>query len=300
MTPQMENLKGSLWMMLSMLGFAVEDMFVKLAAAAVPPGQILMLFGAGGMLGFWLMAASKGEKVLISEAISRTLLVRALFEITGRLFFILALAFTTLSSTSAILQATPLAVTLGAAVLFKERVGLARWVAIFIGFAGVLLVIQPTPASFELTSLLALIGMLGFAGRDLATRAAPPALSNAQLGVYGFAVLVPTGAGYAAFSSGFVWPDGFSWFAIASATLIGIGAYYSLTLAMRTGEVSVVTPFRYARLLFALVFGLLVFNESPNATMLAGSAIIVASGCFILLHGRHTARRQRKQAALIE
>ncbi|MDD7909691.1 DMT family transporter [Pseudovibrio exalbescens] len=282
----MENIRGSAWMVLAMLGFAVEDMFVKLAADGVPVGQILMLFGLGGMVGFLLLTWRRGERALVPQAMNKTLAMRAVFEISGRLFFILSLALSTLSSTSAILQATPLAVTLGAAVFMGERVGWQRWIAILIGFIGVLLVIKPTPEAFQLTSILAVLGMLGFAGRDLATRAAPPALSNMQLGVYGFAVLVPTGGVYAAATSGFVWPDAFSWFAISGATVIGIGAYYALTVAMRTGEVSVVTPFRYSRLLFALGFGFAIFGETPDLMMLLGSSIIVLSGIYILVNGR--------------
>ncbi|KZL19605.1 Riboflavin transporter [Pseudovibrio axinellae] len=270
-------------MVLAMLLFAIEDTLLKTATASVPVGQTLMLFGMGGTLGFLLLTWRRGERAFTPQALKATLFTRAFFEILGRLFFLLSLALNTLSSTSAILQATPIAVTLGAAVLFGERVSWQRWVAIMIGFVGVLMIIQPSSEAFQVTSILAILGMIGFAGRDLATRAAPPALSNMQLGVYGFAVLIPTGAFYSLWSGGFVSPDRFSGFMIAAGTLVGIGAYYSLTVAMRTGLVSVVTPFRYSRLLFGLMLGLLVFDESADAMTLAGSAIIVLSGLYILM-----------------
>ena len=73
---------------------------------------------------------------------------------------------------------------------------------------------------------------------------------------------------------------------IFAATVIGVGAYYALTVAMRTGEVSVVTPFRYTRLLFALVVGVIVFAERPDTLTLIGSAIIVAGGVYTLLRSR--------------
>jgi drug/metabolite transporter (DMT)-like permease len=128
--------------------------------------------------------------------------------------------------------------------------------------------------------------MLGFAGRDLATRAAPKTLSNLTLGVYGFAILVPTGAALLAWTGGAVVPDLQTSFALGAGTLVGVAAYYALTVAMRTGEVSLVTPFRYTRLLFALLLGTLVFAERPDAATLLGSAVIVGSGIYTLLRGR--------------
>lgn len=290
----MDNIRGSAWMVLAMLGFAIEDTLLKTATASVPVGQTLMLFGIGGTFGFLLLTWRRGERAFTPEALKATLYTRAVFEITGRLFFLLSLALNTLSSTSAILQATPITVTLGAAVLFGERVNWQRWLAILIGFIGVLMIIQPSSESFQVTSILAIIGMIGFAGRDLATRAAPPALSNMQLGVYGFAVLIPTGAAYSFWSGRFVWPDLFSGLVIAAGTLVGIGAYYSLTVAMRTGLVSVVTPFRYSRLLFGLLLGFLIFDETADAMTLAGSAIIVLSGLYILAgHSRLKAQTSK-------
>jgi drug/metabolite transporter (DMT)-like permease len=282
--------RGSLWMVAAMAGFAVEDMFLKRAAATVPVGQILMIFGAGGMLGFALMVLQRGERVLHPAILTSAILIRCVFEVAGRLFYTLAIALTPLSSASAILQATPLVVVSGAALIFGEQVGWRRWLAILAGFAGVLIILRPGLEGFTPLSLLAVAGMLGFAGRDLATRAAPPVLSNLQLGVYGFAMMVPTGAVLLALSGGAVLPEPGALRDLAAATAIGVAAYYALTAAMRTGEVSVVTPFRYTRLVFALVLGVLVFAERPDAATLAGSAVIVASGLYTLISARRAPR----------
>jgi len=282
----MDNLRGSLWMVAAMAGFAVEDMFLKSAAASLPVGQILMIFGAGGMLGFALLAARRGERILHPAILSPAILIRCVFEVAGRLFYTLAIALTPLSSASAILQATPLVVVMGAALIFGERVGWRRWTAIAVGFAGVLIILRPGLDGFTPLSLLAVLGMLGFAGRDLATRAAPPVLSNLQLGVYGFAMMVPTGAALLAFSGGAALPSALTAGQLAAATVIGVLAYYALTTAMRTGEVSVVTPFRYTRLVFALILGATVFGEQPDAATLLGSAVIVTSGIYTLLRSR--------------
>ncbi len=156
-----------------------------------------------------------------------------------------------------------------------------------------LIILRPGVEGFTALSLLAVLGTLGFAGRDLATRAAPPVLSNLQLGIYGFAMMVPTGAVLLAVSGGAAWPSGVATAELAAATVVGVAAYFSLTVAMRTGEVSVVTPFRYTRLIFALILALLVFDERPDALTLLGSAIIVASGIYTLLRSRRQAQANR-------
>lgn len=151
-----------------------------------------------------------------------------------------------------------------------------------LGFIGVLVILRPGLAGFDALSLLAVIGLLGFAGRDLATRAAPPALSNAQLGTAGFLVLTFSGAVILAFTQGPDLPTGPEVAKILGATVFGVLGYSFLTRAMRTGEVSAVTPFRYTRLLFALALGMTVFGERPDAATLIGAAIIVTCGVLIL------------------
>ena len=199
MTP---NLRGSLLMIAAMAGFAVADMFLKTAARDMPVGQILMIFGAAGMVGFAILAKAQGARLVTPALLSPAILARAGCEVTGRLFYTLALALTPLSSASAILQAAPLVVVAGAALIFGERVGWRRWSAIAAGFVGVMVILRPGLEGFTPLSILAVLGMLGFAGRDLATRAAPKTISNLTLGVYGFAMMVPTGAALLAWTRG--------------------------------------------------------------------------------------------------
>lgn len=275
-------------MVAAMAGFAIEDMFLKSAARHMPVGEVITLFGLGGMLAFILLARRQGEPAFSAAMLSRPMLVRSGFEVTGRLFYSLAVALTPLSIASAILQATPLVVVAGAAVLFGETVGLRRWLAIIAGFVGVMLIIRPGLAGFDVLSLLTVIGLIGFAGRDLATRAAPPALSNMQLGVAGFAMLTLAGVIILLVNGEYRMPDATGLGLTLCATLFGVVAYNALTTAMRTGEVSAVTPFRYTRLLFALILGATIFGERPDALTLLGSAIVVASGIYVLTQNRRT------------
>ena len=238
--------------------------------------------GLVGVAVFAILALRAGDAPLPRAMLTRTMLLRSGFEITGRLFYALAIALTPISTASAILQASPLVVVLGAAVIFGERVGWHRWLLILAGFVGVLIILRPGMAGFSALSLLALVAMAGFSGRDLATRAAPTALSNAQLGVTGYIMLTLSGLIILSVTGGVRVPSGEVLALLAAASLFGIAAYAALTKAMRMGSVAVVTPFRYTRLLFAMVIGAVVFGERPDAATLAGSAVIVACGIAIL------------------
>lgn len=284
----MDNLRGSLFMVLAMACFSVEDAFIKAAAKSVPLGQVIFLFGIFGTALFILLTLRRGEKVFHPAILSRPIFIRSICEIVGRLFFSISLVLIPLSSLSAILQATPLIVVMGAAIFFGEKVGWRRWTAILIGLIGVLMIIRPGLDGFQAASLFAVVGTLGFAGRDLATRAAPRVLSNMQLGVYGFFILIPTGLIILFFgeSTDMVWPSTIASLQILGVITFGFTAYYSLTIAMRTGEVSVITPFRYTRLIFALIIGITIFGERPDALTILGSTIVIAGGIYTLLRSK--------------
>ncbi|SDX38452.1 DMT family transporter [Litoreibacter albidus] len=291
MTLRSANLTGSLLMVTAMAIFAVEDAFVKAAATVLPVGQTMVIFGLGGAAIFAAVALITKERLYTADVISRPMRIRVVFEIFGRLFYVLALALTPLSSATVILQATPLVVVAGAALIFGEQVGWRRWLAIAVGLIGVLVIIRPGADSFSALSILAVIGMLGFAGRDLASRAAPAALSTSILGLYGFLALAFSGGLYAVWQGqAFVAPDPQTCLYLLGAIGAGVAAYACLMKAMRTGEVSAVTPFRYTRLLFGIAIGLAVFGETLTAPMIIGSGLIVLSGLFIMWRGKQVAQ----------
>ncbi|MGR3636952.1 MAG: DMT family transporter [Shimia sp.] len=290
-TDRRANLLGSLWMVASMALFAVEDALIKGAVQGIPMSQILVIFGAGGAVIFAALAKAQGLALFPAAARAPAVRVRVFFEVFGRLFYFLALALTPLSSATVILQATPLVVVGAAAVIFGERVGWRRWVAIGIGLAGVVVIIRPGGDGFSALSLLAVAGMLGFAGRDLASRAAPKELSTILLGLYGFLTVIAAGAMYSVYEQQpFVRLEGTSGLALGAAIVTGVFAYTALMKAMRTGEVSAVTPFRYSRLLFGVALGVLIFGERLDGATWLGCGLIVVSGLFILVRGRAVAR----------
>ena len=184
--------------------------------------------------------------------------------------------------------------TLGAALFLGEPVGWRRWSAIVAGFLGVLLIIRPGLEGFDMRALLAVLGVCGLALRDLATRRIPPATSSFQLSFLAFLSLIPAAIVLGAVSGApLVWPDPAQWALLAGAVGMGVLAYYAIVGAARVGEVSFVTPFRYSRMLFALIVGYVVFSERPDALMLIGATVIVASGLYTLWRERKHGGKRR-------
>lgn len=292
--------RAIMFMVLSMALFALEDMFIKLLSGRVPLGQILIVLGMGGMLIFGGLALARGDKLVSRDILAASVLTRMFGEAVGTIGFATAIALTPITTASAIIQAMPLAVTLGAALFLGETVGWRRWTAIAVGFAGVLIVIRPGAGGFEPLSLFAVLGVFGLGLRDLATRAVPRSISSVQLSTYSFAVTVPTGIAWNAVAGmGLVPLDADTWVTLAVAQVVGVLAYAALVLATRTGAVAVVAPFRYSRIVFAMIVGIVVFGERPDVWTWLGTIVIVGSGLYTLWRETRVARagRRASQAA---
>jgi drug/metabolite transporter (DMT)-like permease len=288
-----DNFLGIGWMIASMAGFSIEDAFLKTVTKQVPVGQVLMMFGAAGLCVFALMARRAGAQLFQPEVFTKRMLYRAVFEFFGRLFYILAIALTPMSSATAILQAAPLFVAIGARIFLREKVDGKTWVAILAGLLGVMIILRPSADDFSALSLLAVIGTLGFVGRDLFSRTAPPALTKEVLGFYGFSTMMIAGASFAVWDGkAFVPLELTQALMIGAALVAGVFGYTALMTAMRTGSIGAVTPYRYSRLLFGISIGVLVFGEKLDAPMLLGCAIVIGAGLFI---GWQNQRRQFAQ-----
>jgi drug/metabolite transporter (DMT)-like permease len=278
-----DNLRGALLMTLAMAGFAIEDMFIKLLSGTIPIGQVLALLGAAGAAVFGAIAARRKQPLFSRTLLTRPVLIRNVGEVIGTVGFVLGFVLASLSTASAILQATPLVVTLGAALFLGAQVGWRRWMAILVGFFGVMLIVRPGMAGFEPASLFAVMGMLGLAVRDIATRATPTSVTSYQLSAWAFGLMAPTGLiMMAVMGTPPVLPDLTAVMLLLAAIIVGVLAYNAVVNAMRIGDIPVVTPFRYTRMIFALVVAITVFGERPDALTYLGAAIIVSAGLFTL------------------
>ncbi len=288
MTPA-DNLRGIGLMAGSMALFAVEDMFLKFATQDLPTGEILLLTSLFSWAVFTGMARAQGARTLTRAALHPWVLARNLGEVIGTFAYITALASVPLATVSAVLQAMPLAVTMAAALFMGEQVGWRRWSAIALGFCGVLLVIRPGLDGFRPEAMWVLITVAGLTLRDLASRKIPVQTTTAQVSAWGIASVALLGACMMPFQTA-VMPDLGQSAILVGATLFGTAGYWAITGASRTGEVSVVSPFRYSRLIFAIAIGTFVFGELPDRMTLGGATLIIGSGLYAF--ARERARRR--------
>ena len=280
-------MRGILFMLLAMAGFALEDLFIKLLSSHLPVSQILFILGFSGTAVFLVIALLTHAPILHRDLLNRPVIVRTLCELFAALFFTSAIALTPLSSVASILMTTPLMVTMGAAIFFGEKVGWRRWTAIMIGFFGVLLVLRPGFDSFMPASLLAVIATIFLAVRDLATRTMQIDISTTTVSIYAFFAMGISGFFAMPFFSAMVIPYSIEIVYLISAVFVGVIGYYAIVLATRNGDVSVISPFRYSRLVFAMLLSIIILRERPDLLTLSGAAIIVASGIYSFIREGH-------------
>jgi S-adenosylmethionine uptake transporter len=280
------NMLGAAFMTMSMAAFTVNDAFFKLLGADLPFFQILFLRSLAATAILALLAARAGAFRMKLKARDRWLIgIRTLAEICAAYFFLTALVNMEIANVTAILQALPLTVTLGAALFLGEPVGWRRFLAIGIGFVGVYLIVRPGSDGFTIYSLYAITAVISVTIRDLAARRLSPEVPSLRvaaataLGVLCFAGIGAAGTDWQPMA-GVHW----AWL-LGSVTMI-LGAYTLSVTAMRAGEIGFVAPFRYASLVVALILGLLVFGDWPDGLTLAGAGIVVATGLFTLWRER--------------
>jgi drug/metabolite transporter (DMT)-like permease len=281
-----DNLRGTLYMCLSMMAFTVNDAFMKSVTQTLPLYQTIALRGVIAVCGIGLIAAATGAlRIKLTRADVRLVAVRSFADVLATVFFLTALLHMPLANLSAIMQAMPLAITLGAALLYGDQIGWRRMSAILVGFAGVLIIIRPGTEGFDRYALLGVASMACVVARDLAVRPIKSHVPSvivalgAAVGVTLMGLIGTLWGGWAAVSPG----QGLS---ILGAGLFLIAGYLSAVTAMRWGEIGLVAPFRYTSLLWAIVLGWVAFSDLPDFWTLIGSGIVVAAGIFTLLRER--------------
>jgi drug/metabolite transporter (DMT)-like permease len=285
MTTASENLKGMFYMTLAMAFFTLADLSLKWACELLPTGQVMLILGLGCCLLFGTMVKTKNEKVFTRSALMPAVLLRTVGEALTVIFIFLALINSAFTTVSAILQTLPLLLTLISFLFLGEKVGMHRLLAVAIGFAGVLLIIRPGVDNFDVYSLYAVMAVIGMSMRDIGSRLAPKSISAPLLALYGAMTFSIIGL-VMMLSGGAQMPS-----IQATAYLLGLivftsgGTYYT-TAAMRLGEVSVIAPLRYTRLLFGLLIGVFILHEEVDRTMLLGSVIVVVAGLYVWFRER--------------
>lgn len=288
-----DNMRGALFMMASMAGFSVNDALLKSVAGALPLFQAVFLRGCIATALIGLIAWRNGDLRFRPGRHDRRMLgQRAVGEILGTLLFLAALFNMPIANATAILQSVPLGVALGAALFMGERVGWRRYVAIVIGFVGVLIVVRPGSDGFNAYALLALAAIVFIVLRDLSTRSLTPEAPAAFV-VFVTSLAITAVAGIAAAGAEWRPVEATHLARLAGAALFLVIGYVFGVTSMRVGEIGFTQPFRYTLILWAILMGIAVFGEWPDLWMLIGSGIVVASGLFTLYRERRSRRKRR-------
>jgi drug/metabolite transporter (DMT)-like permease len=287
-------------MVFAMGCFAIEDAFIKLLAETMPAGQIISLTCFGGVVIFLAWFLIRGIPLWQPEYLDRKVILRSTFDMAGSMMFVTSLTLIPLTTASAVIQATPLVVAMGAALFLGQEVGWRRWLAIMIGFVGVLLIIRPGMDGFEVATLLAVGGMLGLAVRDLLTRALNVRLTGPQLATHTFTLIIPAGFALCYFQGQtIVIPNTYETLLLFACIAIGVVAYLAIVAATRVGNAGIISSFRYSRMVFALILGLIFFDEIPDQATMIGVTIIIASGLFTLMREARLRRASLTEQATI-
>lgn len=281
-----ETRQGILLMIFAMAFFAIGDALIKANGNLISPAQIIFFVGLGGLIIFALIQVARREPIWGNDFWIKPVLLRHFGEMLGTVCVVTAFTLTPLSTTSAILQANPLIVTMAGALFMGERVGWRRWLAIICGFICVLIIIRPGSEDFDSYLLLAVAGTIGLSMRDIGSRLVPKAISNMQLSIYAYFLLTVLGFAMILIDGSSIIPSAGSHLKLAFLIIAATVGYFLITKATRMGELSLVMPFRYSRLLFALFLGAVFFDERPDALTLIGSAGIILSGLFLMWRER--------------
>lgn len=281
-----DNLRGALYMNLSMFAFTVNDSFMKAVTHDLPLYQTITLRGGIAVALLLILAAATGGLAIPQAPRDRwVILMRSLADVVATILFLSALMHMPLANLSAVMQAIPLAVTLGAALVYKVKIGWRRMTAIVVGFIGVLIIIRPGTAGFDVWSVVGLGSVLTVVARDLSVRGLTSAVPS---------IIVALGAAVAVTVMGAIGSGFQGWQTptlLQIAMICGAGAmlpvgYICSVTAMRVGDVGFVAPFRYTSLLWAIVLGWLMFSQLPDLYAVIGASIVVATGVYTLLRER--------------
>jgi S-adenosylmethionine uptake transporter len=262
--------------------FALNDALGKWLVADYGVGQLMMLRGIGAaiLLGPMVVAL----RPVLADVADKPLQLLRVLCISGDTFsFYFATRTMPLADVMTFYMATPLIVTALSAPLLREKVERFRWIAVAVGFAGVVIALRPTPQLFTWTSPLALFGATMFALGQTLTRKLRGA-HWLQLTVWQFA----GGALIGAATIPFAWtrPTAFDLGLMALVGVVSMICYVFITRALALARAAVLAPLQYSAILWATLMGFIVWRDAPTPPIIVGNAVIIGGGLFLLAQGR--------------
>jgi len=263
-------------MAVGMASFTMNDAITKAVSSEMNFGQVMLVRGLFATVLIAALAFRRRAIRPLRALTIRPVVLRVAAEVGGTI----ASVHLPLANTAAIFQALPLAVTIGAVLVFGEPVGWRRWLAIIAGFVGVLIIVWPGFEGFNQFSLFALISVIFFAVRDITTRRIPAQIPSLLITLATTVTVTAAGAVMLFPLGGWMAPSARGLGLLALAAILVLIGYQYVIMALRTGDLSAVAPFRYSALLWAILLGFLVFGDIPDRPMITGASIIVLSGLY--------------------
>lgn len=277
------RLAGIGLMLLGVLLFSVGDALGKHIVTVYAVGQLLLLRSIASLI---LLSPTIWRNRAAFRQIERPVLqiIRVMLSSGEVVMFFWATVYLPLADIITFYLASPIFVTAGSAIFLKEHVGWRRWSAVLLGFAGVIIALQPSTQTLTWPALIALTGSVLFAIQMIVTRSLRRT-ADIVLAASQFVSTLVLGAILTAIV-GWKTPTPFDFGLFALAGLIAIGALMSVNRSLILAPATVVVPYQYSMIIWAVIFGYLVFNDVPTIHVLIGAAVIIAAGIYIFLRER--------------
>lgn len=285
------NLRAITAISLAMASFACGDTLMKLASTSLPTSQLLFIRGSIVFAVSLGVAFFTGALRELRHVFERAMIGRVVGDVGGGWFFQTALARLPYADVTAIGQLSPMVMTAASALFLGERVGWRRWTATVVGLLGVLIIIRPGSSAFSWWALAGIASVLFTSVRDLSTRGINRRVPAILIMTLSAGAVTVAALAVAPFSN-WQWPDQALMVKLCGAAIFSLLGQLGIIIAMRTGEVSAVVPFRYMIILFSIASSVLVFDHWPDALTFLGIAIVVGAGLYTF-YREQTLRRQK-------
>ncbi|MBV8165742.1 MAG: DMT family transporter [Alphaproteobacteria bacterium] len=270
-------------MVLTLLGTALlstSDALSKTLTETYPVGELIFLRGLCVLIPVLLIVRAQGGIASLRVADWRAQLVRGTLFVMSGVFFVTSLSLLPLPLVTTVSFVAPIFTTLLAIPLLGERVSWPVWVAVFAGFGGVVVTLDPSGAPWSWAALLPVLGALAASLRDILTRRLSARETSGAIMFYSMALMVACASLSAPF--GWRWPDPLDLLLFLAVGFLVGGAHTLMIEGIRLCEVSLIAPLKYVMILYSIGYGALIWHDLPSLQALLGTVIIVASGVFIV------------------
>ncbi len=293
-----ENMRGAFFMTLSMAGFVCNDTMIKIVSGELALFQVVLVRGIiASVLMFCVAWYMKGLFYRLPRRDVGVVILRTIGEVGATYCFLTALFHMPIANLTAIMQALPLAVTLAASIFLGAEVGWRRYVAIVVGFMGVLVILRPGTDAFNTYSLWGLGAVVFVVLRDLSTTKLSRETPSSFVALITTLAMTTFAGGMTLITQEWEPMSARALMFLAGAAGFLLIGYIASVTSMRVGEIAFVSPFRYSVLIWALLIGWFIFHDPIDVATLVGSAIVVGMGIYTFYREGQVARQKQKLAA---